>query len=354
MTTRIRPDTLSNTAVSSGNYGGVSAIPVFNVDAQGRLIYAANVTSGVVTAGTRGDSINIAVITYNALGQVVAGSNTTIRSGTTTETGVVQLTDSTSSTSTTTAATPNSVATAVTLGQANVGAARIYATNADNINAGTLSVSRGGTGATSITSGSLIKGAGTGAFTAASASDIVSAIGSTAVQNATSASNGGVTSINTKTGAVQSVTTLGTVNTSSGATEKGFTGIPSWVTKITMTWVGVNPSSTDALVQIGSGSYTTSGYTSTGQNVYAGSGSTQSSTQGFSVATYSGYIASGQVTLVKQTGNVWTCTHMLTYDTGGISLGAGSVSLAGAIDRIRLTSVSGTTTYSGNINIMYE
>jgi hypothetical protein len=202
MTTRIRPDTLSNTAVSSGNYGGVSAIPVFNVDAQGRLIYAANVTSGVVTAGTRGDSINIAVITYNALGQVTSGSNTTIRSGTTSQTGVLQLTDSTSSTSTTTAATPNSVATAITLGQANVGAARIYATNADNINAGTLSVSRGGTGASSITSGSLIKGAGTGAFAAASAADIVSAIGSTAVQNATNASNGGVTSVNGSTGAV--------------------------------------------------------------------------------------------------------------------------------------------------------
>ncbi len=330
MTTKIRPSTLEDTTVSAGTYGSSNTIVgVYTVDAQGRITYAANAT---------------------------------IRSATTSQTGVVQLTDSVSSTSTSTAATPNSVKTVndsltteITDRQANVGAARIYATNADNINAGTLSVARGGTGATSITSGSLIKGAGTGAFTAASASDIVSAIGSTAVQNATSASNGGVTSINAKTGAVQSVTTLGTVNTSSGATEKGFTSIPSWVTKITMTLVGVTPSSTDTLVQIGSGSYTTSGYTSVGQVIYGGSGGTQSSTAGFSIYTYGSYVASGQVTLVKQTGNVWTCTHMLTYDTNqGICLGAGSVSLAGAIDRIRLTSVSGTTTYSGNINIMYE
>lgn len=54
---------------------------------------------------------------------------------------------------------------------------------------GTLPVSRGGTGATSITSGALIKGAGTGAFSAASAADIVGQIGSTAVTNATNASN---------------------------------------------------------------------------------------------------------------------------------------------------------------------
>ena len=226
---------------------------------------------------------------------------------------------------------------------------------------GTLPVSRGGTGATSITSGALIKGAGTGAFSAASASDIVGQIGSTAVQNATNATNattaanGGVTSVNAKTGAVQSVTTLGTVNTSSGVTEKAFTGIPSWVTKITMTFVGVTPSSTDTLIQIGSGSYTSSGYTSVGQAVYGGSGATQSSTQGFSIYSFGSYVMAGQITLVKQTGDVWTCTHMVTYDTTvGISLGAGSVSLGGAIDRIRLTSVSGSSTFSGNVNIMYE
>jgi hypothetical protein len=54
---------------------------------------------------------------------------------------------------------------------------------------GTLPVANGGTGATTITSGALIKGAGTSAFSAASAADIVGQIGSTAVTNATNASN---------------------------------------------------------------------------------------------------------------------------------------------------------------------
>lgn len=52
---------------------------------------------------------------------------------------------------------------------------------------GTLPVANGGTGATTFTSGALLKGAGTSAISAASAADIVSQIGSTAVTNATNA-----------------------------------------------------------------------------------------------------------------------------------------------------------------------
>jgi hypothetical protein len=52
-----------------------------------------------------------------------------------------------------------------------------------------VTVPYGGTGATSFTSGSLLKGAGTSAIAVATASDIVSAIGSTAVSNATTATN---------------------------------------------------------------------------------------------------------------------------------------------------------------------
>lgn len=83
---------------------------------------------------------------------------------------------------------------------------------------GTLPVANGGTGATSLTSGALLKGGGTGAVGIASAADIVGQIGATAVQNATTsascsgnaatattattASNGGVTSVNGQTGAI--------------------------------------------------------------------------------------------------------------------------------------------------------
>ena len=67
---------------------------------------------------------------------------------------------------------------------------------------GTVAVANGGTGATSFTSGALLKGSGTSAVAVASAADIVAQIGSTAVANATTAANGGVTSVNGSTGAV--------------------------------------------------------------------------------------------------------------------------------------------------------
>ena len=83
-------------------------------------------TSGVVAA-TYGDSVNIPAFAVNDRGHITTVTNTPIRSGSTTQTGILQLTDSTSSTSTTTAATPNSVNAALLLGQANTGAANISA-----------------------------------------------------------------------------------------------------------------------------------------------------------------------------------------------------------------------------------
>lgn len=71
-------------------------------------------TSGVTASGY-GDSISIPVFVVNSTGHVTSVTNTTIRSTSTSQTGVVQLTDSISSTSTTTAATPNSVKTAYDL-----------------------------------------------------------------------------------------------------------------------------------------------------------------------------------------------------------------------------------------------
>jgi hypothetical protein len=54
---------------------------------------------------------------------------------------------------------------------------------------GTVAVANGGTGATSFTSGALLKGNGTSAVAVASAADIVGQIGSTAVTNATTAAS---------------------------------------------------------------------------------------------------------------------------------------------------------------------
>jgi hypothetical protein len=170
MTTKVTGSVLADTAVSAGTYGGTQTLQAFTVDAQGRITYAANITSGVITAGTRGQGADILVptIQYNALGQIVAATNTTIRTATTSVTGVVQLADSVSNTSTTAAATASAVkaaydaaganaTTALTSAQANTGAGLISVTSAYQANTGAaLLVARANTGALGIGLGGII------------------------------------------------------------------------------------------------------------------------------------------------------------------------------------------------------
>lgn len=47
MTTKVKPSVLENTSVSAGTYGSSTVIPVFTVDAQGRLTFSANATVGI-------------------------------------------------------------------------------------------------------------------------------------------------------------------------------------------------------------------------------------------------------------------------------------------------------------------
>jgi UDP-3-O-[3-hydroxymyristoyl] glucosamine N-acyltransferase len=86
-------------------------------------------TSGV-TVATHGSNINVPVFVVNAQGHVTSVTNTAIRTTSTTQTGIVQLTDSTSSTSTTTAAVPNSVRTTYNHAQAAFGVANSATTTA--------------------------------------------------------------------------------------------------------------------------------------------------------------------------------------------------------------------------------
>lgn len=77
---------------------------------------------------------------------------------------------------------------------------------------GALPVGNGGTGATTFTSGGILRGNGTSAVSVASASDITTAIGSTAVTNATNATNltGSGTISSTATGTTKSFGTSDT------------------------------------------------------------------------------------------------------------------------------------------------
>lgn len=145
-------------------------------------------------------------------------------------------------------------------------------------------------------------------------------------------------------------------NTTSG-TYKEWTGIPAWVNRVTvmLNEVSTNGAS-DLLVQIGAGSYATSGYVSASSLVYGTNLCTQSSvSSGFNIfSNDAGQTTTGALTLVRMTGNIWVASGSLVRSTAHpISL-SGRISLGGALDRLKFTSVSGDTFDGGSVNIAWE
>jgi len=157
-----------------------------------------------------------------------------------------------------------------------------------------------------------------------------------------------------------SVITSGTAQASTSGTSIDFTGIPSWVKRITVMFNGVSASGTAlVIVQIGSTTFTTSGYLSSGSQ---SGGSNQvtglSATTGF-LTTAGGNasnIATGATTLTNITGNTWISSASMGFTNttfGGVA--GGTVAISGVLDRVRITTVGGTNTFdAGSINILYE
>lgn len=167
----------------------------------------------------------------------------------------------------------------------------------------------------------------------------------------------------TITGAVlssmgSSVITAGTAQSSASGTAITFTGIPSWVKKVTMILSGVSLTGSDNfLVQIGSGSLTTSGYSNvTG---YAGA-STGSITSSSGILIVSGGNAGdatwGQISFYSIGSNTWVASGGTTSGTAinYFSVPGGAVSLSGALDRISITRSISDSFDAGTINIFYQ
>lgn len=153
----------------------------------------------------------------------------------------------------------------------------------------------------------------------------------------------------------------GTAVSASG-TSVDFTGIPSWVKRITVMFSGVSTNGTsNLLIQIGSGSVTTSGYVS--YATYQGgtnqaSGTT--STSGFlmEAVTDPATVRYGHAVFTLLSGNSWVGSLNTGWYNGTYyysSAGGGGVTLSSTLDRIRITTVGGVNTFdAGTINILYE
>ena len=149
-----------------------------------------------------------------------------------------------------------------------------------------------------------------------------------------------------------SIITSGTSQASTSGTSITFSSIPSWVKRITVMFNGVGTTGSQILFQIGSGSVTTSGYASSALIGNTGGTGNITSTAGF---VYDGGTGSGIYTLALIGSNTWVGTG-ISGSSGTLSWASGnSPALSGALDRVVVTTVSGTATFNaGSINILYE
>jgi hypothetical protein len=137
-----------------------------------------------------------------------------------------------------------------------------------------------------------------------------------------------------------------------------FTGIPSWVKRITVMFNGVSTNgSSNYLIQVGSTTFQTTGYSS---RALRDGSSAATSTAGFLLtgSIGAGSLNGGLVTLANVSGNLWVFTSILCDNTGSNNNYAGGYmtsALSGVLDRVRITTVNGTDRFdAGSINIMYE
>jgi hypothetical protein len=166
--------------------------------------------------------------------------------------------------------------------------------------------------------------------------------------------------IGTGTFAVQGVSSgivSGNIQNPPSGTAIPYLGIPSYVKRITVSFVGTTTSSSSPfLVQLGSGSVTTTGYTSLSNSYNQSNGTAGvTSTAGFII----GYNGSsgfyGQMIITALGSNVWASSHNGRRNTTDATNGGGGVTLSGVCDRVNITTTNGTDTFNaGTINILYE
>jgi hypothetical protein len=156
--------------------------------------------------------------------------------------------------------------------------------------------------------------------------------------------------------------TSGTAQASTSGTSIDFTGIPSWVKRVTVMFNGVSTNGTSVVqIQIGSGSVSTSGYAATA-NYASAVNSFLYATSGFVVDTVNTAAAttlrSGFLQLSLLGSNTWIASGTVSSGSVGqvsTACAGNSPALAGTLDRVRITTVNGTDTFdAGSLNILYE
>jgi hypothetical protein len=156
----------------------------------------------------------------------------------------------------------------------------------------------------------------------------------------------------------------GTAVATTSGTSVDFTGIPSWVKRVTVMLNGVSTNGTSLVqIQLGdSGGIETTGYSSCiiwagGSNEVGGGTGTTGVLAALAIG--GGVDLFGSVTFNLFGSNTWLATGILGYDIITLSpyvlTTVGGKTLSATLDRVRLTTVNGTDTFdAGSVNILYE
>jgi hypothetical protein len=151
----------------------------------------------------------------------------------------------------------------------------------------------------------------------------------------------------------------GTAVASTSGTSIDFTGIPSWVKRVTVTVAGVSTNGGgDWGIKLG----TSAGIVSTGYagGVHNTGGGVQNPTT-YAQTVYANtaaVVVSGTIViaLANSSTNLWTISN--SFGASGYSYGSFGgffIALAGALTTVRITTGNGTDTFdAGSINILYE
>ena len=153
----------------------------------------------------------------------------------------------------------------------------------------------------------------------------------------------------------------GTAQATTSGTSIDFTGIPSWVKRVTVMFNGVSTSGTSpVIVQLGTGSGPeTTGYAATATRVGGGASVSTAFTTGFAtddfVLAANARNGIATISLLQLSSNAWVFSSTIADPTPLNGVGAGYKALAGALTQVRITTVGGTDTFdAGSVNIMYE
>lgn len=152
------------------------------------------------------------------------------------------------------------------------------------------------------------------------------------------------------------------VATTSGTTVVIATGIPDWVSRITVMFYGVSTNGTSRpMLQFGTGStptYATSGYSVSSDNYASSAGPISTVTNGFVCGSTSTAATLWNVTYTFTSlgSNKWVgVVGGATAGGAGVVLGGGTITLGATLTAIRLTTPSGTDVFdAGSINYIYE